>query len=471
MATSAIEDQAAELDAKISETIQFNQTMVGNARSEGRDVSPEEYERIKAGNERLKSYREQLAPLSDLLHVAAESHAKSAEISKAMQLVRQPELQQFSYRSAGHYVLDNIRAMRGDRAATERQEWYHRVAAHQTTTNAAGIVPQEIVEPVINFIDQSRPLVTALGVRQLEGGPNFFRPRVTTHTSVAKQSAEKAEFSSTAMVIDKLTAVVDTYGGYVNVARQLLDWSTPSAMDLIVCDLAAQYAIQTETAAAAQFLAAATAGTVIPTGATTADAVAAAVWAAVGTIYTTVQGGGRIIGVASPAMLAVIGPALTATAINNPQTTGFAIDYTSGLVGVDRRRPDLPVATPHRQHPARHVHRRGGGLRPDRRHPLRHRAVGGWCAGGLHGLLLGPHRRRRRDRQDHQDAMTTKATADEPAPQTTEEPAPQTTGPYVENVNGEVIDEALTNSWVAGVQYWNPADPDGPEGPEGPPEG
>lgn len=37
----------------------------------------------------------------------------------------------------------------------------------------------------------------------------------------------------------------------------------------------------------------------------------------------------------------------------------------------------------------------------------------------------------------------------------------------VENVNGEVIDEALPNAWVVGVQYVNPGDPDGPEGPLG----
>jgi HK97 family phage major capsid protein len=334
MAATAVEDQIDHYNAKILEQVTMNQTIVGNARAEGRDISPEEFETIKSGTELIKGYRNQVAPLTELVAVATESQQRSAEISKAMSLVRQPELQGFSYRSAGHYVLDSIKAIRGDRAAAERQEWFHRAAAHQTTTNAAGVVPQEVVGSVINFIDSSRPLVTALGVRQLEGGPQFFRPRVTTHTAVAKQTAEKAEFTSTAMVLDRLTATVDTYGGYVNVSRQILDWSSPSIMDIVVQDLAAQYAIQTETAAAVQFSAAATAGTTIPTGATTADAVAAAVWAAVGTIYTTIPNAGRIVGVASPSMLSAIGPALTATAINNQTNSGFMIaDYTSGLIG------------------------------------------------------------------------------------------------------------------------------------------
>ena len=341
-------------------------------------------------------------------------------------------------------------------------------AAHQTTTNAAGVVPQEVVGPVINFIDSSRPLVTALGPRQLEGGPNFFRPRVTTHTSVAKQTAEKAEFSSTAMVIDKLTATVDTYGGYVNVSRQIIDWSTPSIMDIVVGDLAAQYAIQTETAAAAQFLAAATAGTVIPTGATTADAVDAAVWAAVGTIYTTIPNAGRIVGVASPAMLAVIGPALTATAINNPTSSGFAIDYTSGQIGsiggvpiyLSPRLTGTALLVIHPS--AAEVYDQQIGMLSVVEPQCR------WCAGRLHGLLLGAHRRRRRHRQDHQDAVMAAKSAPPDEPQAEPAAAPQNRS---ENDNGEVIDEALVNAWVVGVQYVNPADPDGPEGRQGPSEG
>jgi hypothetical protein len=53
-------------------------------------------------------------------------------------------------------------------------------------------------------------------------------------------------------------------------------------------------------------------------------------------------------------------------------------------------------------------------------------------------------------------------------PQSEADPEPEAT---VGNVNGEVIDEALVNSWVAGVQYVNPADPDGPDGPENPAQG
>ena len=39
-----------------------------------------------------------------------------------------------------------------------------------------------------------------------------------------------------------------TYGGYVNVSRQNIDWSQPAIMDLVINDLASAYAQETETA-------------------------------------------------------------------------------------------------------------------------------------------------------------------------------------------------------------------------------
>ena len=169
-------------------------------------------------------------------------------------------------------------------------------------------------------------------------------------------------------------------------------------------------------------------------------------WAAVGTIYTTIPNAGRIVGVACPTMLAVIGPALTATAINNPNASGFTIDYTSGQVGSIGGipiylSPRLTGATLLIMHPAAaEVYDQIVGMlsvtEPSRRR----------CAGRLHGLLLGAHRRRRRHRQDHQDAMTDKKSAKDDA-ETKEGSKPQA----VENENGEVIDSPTVNAHVVGV--------------------
>ena len=332
---SIVDVDLAEVAADIERAEAFQNGLIEGAREGNRDLTDDEWEMYNRKTEqitKLNTRANNLRASKAQQEIAEERNREVADMQfKAQRRAARPDVE---YRSAGAYVLDTIRAVRGDRPAAERLEWFNRVAAHQTTTNASGIVPQEIVQPVINFIDASRPLVSALGPRPLEGGPQFFRPRVTTHTSVGKQSAEKAEFASQAMVIDKLTANVDTYGGYVNVSRQLIDWSTPAAMDIVVGDLAAQYALQTENAAAVQFQTAATAGTTLPTGANTPQEIAAAVWAAVGAIYTATQGAGRIIGVASPAMLGYIGPGFAPVNPQNAQSTGFsAVDFGSGLMG------------------------------------------------------------------------------------------------------------------------------------------
>jgi hypothetical protein len=50
------------------------------------------------------------------------------------------------------------------------------------------------------------------------------------------------------MKIDPLTVTKATYGGYVNLSFQNRDWTDPAILDLLVADLAAMYANQTDNA-------------------------------------------------------------------------------------------------------------------------------------------------------------------------------------------------------------------------------
>ena len=112
------------------------------------------------------------------------------------------------------------------------------------------------------------------------------RPKVTQHTNVAVQpTGEKNELVSQKMTIAKQTVTAETYGGYVNVSRQDIDWSTPAIMDIVIHDLAGKYGTVTEAALCAAAVAGATAGTTIPTGAPTTTALSNALW------------GGRVDGV------------------------------------------------------------------------------------------------------------------------------------------------------------------------------
>jgi len=188
------------------------------------------------------------------------------------------------YRSAGAFLVDYLRAHgimeRGvvDPGAAARVQ-QARVVANQTTADTPGILPTPIVGGVVSLIDANRPLITSLGgARGLGGipGTTFTRPKITQHTTVGVQAGEKTQLPSQKMTITPVSFAKSTYGGTVDISRQDIDWTSPAAWDILVRDLADVYAIQTETAIAADFKAKAT-GTAVSIG-TAATAITLAQW-------------------------------------------------------------------------------------------------------------------------------------------------------------------------------------------------
>jgi HK97 family phage major capsid protein len=316
--------------AEIEDRQQFIDSLVESA--QGGDLSDEKMELVTEARNRIARVNDLMAPLEEARRISGDSSERIAQLAKYMQ--QKPDgPKEVEYRSAGTYMLDVWRAQMGSDDARGRLDIYHRAAAHQTTADNPGLIPAPIVAPVVNFVDASRPLVNWLGAKQLPG-QNWSRPKVTQHTTVATQSAEKAELVSQKMTIGKIPATATTYGGYVNVSRQDIDFTQPGIMDVVISDLAAQYAIVTEAAAAAAYDAAATAGLALPTGANTADQLAASLWDAAGKIYTATKGAGRVAAFMAPSMLGAIGPLFPPIPAMPSQSPGFsAADFSSGLVG------------------------------------------------------------------------------------------------------------------------------------------
>jgi HK97 family phage major capsid protein len=323
----------ARIAGEIEEKQTFIDGIVEAAENEHRDLSSQEMEMVTRSRDRQSELNAQAGPMQEAARIALESRERIMQIGKLTG--DQPEKsREVSYRSAGEYVLDQWRSGLGDGDASRRLEMYNRAASHQTTADSPGLIPTPIVGPVVDFIDASRPLVTALGPRQLPG-QNWSRPKVTQHTTVGVQSGEKAELTSQKMTITKLTGTAVTYGGYVNVSRQSVDFTQPGVMDIVIQDLAGQYAIQTEQAASTTFAAAATAGATLPTGANTADQVAGALWAAAALIYTGTKGIGKVFAVVPPGLLGAWGSLFAPYGPMNQQGQGFsAANFSTGLAGV-----------------------------------------------------------------------------------------------------------------------------------------
>ena len=246
---------------------------------EGRDMVDAERSLLERSRQRIAELDAQIEPLQAFEDLRGAHGAGAADMlgngnggdpprvpARARQLGSERAVE---YRSAGEFMVDLIRARgimdRGnpDAAAMQRvaASYQSRAISDQKTSDTPGILPTPIVGQVVNLIDANRPLISSLGgAIGLAGipGATFTRPKITQHTLVGPQAGEKTLLPSQKMVISAISFAKATYGGTVDVSRQDIDWTSPSAWDILVKDLADMYAIQTETAVAAAFKTAAT---------------------------------------------------------------------------------------------------------------------------------------------------------------------------------------------------------------------
>jgi HK97 family phage major capsid protein len=331
----------AKFEAELEERNAFNNGLIGAAQDGDRDLSDNETELIQTSKKRIDIINSQLDTLRETRSTTIAARERARELSKEMmRLRREVDSGPVEYRSTGEYLTDYLAAQGGSKSAMERLELFNRAAAHQKTTDNPGVVPDPIVGDVINFIDASRPAVAFLGPRNLPSA-TWYRPKVTQRTSVAAQGSagapadEKAELVSQKMTITRLTGTAVTYGGYVNVSRQDIDFAQPSMLDVVVSDLAAQYAVQTEAALGTLLNAQANPVEVTGTAGTeTADTLTVALWTAAANVYTAVKGVGRLALIVPPSMLGRWGKLFAPINPQNAQSTGFqAGDFGSGVVG------------------------------------------------------------------------------------------------------------------------------------------
>jgi len=119
------------------------------------------------------------------------------------------------------------------------------------TTDIPGVLPLPIVQPVYNNFIGRRPVIDAIGAKAMpQGGKVFIRPEVTTHTSIGNQATENTALTQGTFVITDNQVTKGTYGGYVTLSEQSIDWSQPEIIGLVLDDMARIYANATDNVAA-----------------------------------------------------------------------------------------------------------------------------------------------------------------------------------------------------------------------------
>lgn len=254
----------------------FIDNLLSQVETDKRDLVDAERRNLEAAQERIKQIDDQVKPLEEF-EATRSAHSQSANRPAPTNRAdsgddgehrgggerRNLSVQDRAsapFRTSGEFVATQLRAAGNPQAGVEpdadaaRRMAEYRIA-HQTTADTPGLLPVEIVGPIHSDLDAARPFVNSIGARDggQSKGKKFLRPYVTQHTQVGKQTAEKSELPSRPLKIDTLEFNKETYGGALNVSRQDIDWTSPSAWDAIISDLQDQYGIFTEDGAAAEF--------------------------------------------------------------------------------------------------------------------------------------------------------------------------------------------------------------------------
>ena len=156
--------------------------------------------------------------------------------------------------------------------------------ADDTTTTAAGLVPDYLCSDIIGLINNSRPFVDSIASDPIGPyGMSVVYPKVVQRPDVNVQATEKTQVTSQAMDIDPITVDLITYAGASDVSLQLVERSQPSFLDRLFAELAGMYAERTDAAAAAAVVTAVDALTTNEAVVADLGASASATWAAFAT--------------------------------------------------------------------------------------------------------------------------------------------------------------------------------------------
>jgi HK97 family phage prohead protease len=120
------------------------------------------------------------------------------------------------------------------------------------TGDTPGLLNIPVLGPLFQDLNFVRPVVSAFGARAMPSTTSrqFVRPTITTHTSAALQSNQLDAVSATTMVIAANTVTKSTVAGQVTLSIQDIDFTDPSALQLVLNDLAGEVLIKTDDIAA-----------------------------------------------------------------------------------------------------------------------------------------------------------------------------------------------------------------------------
>jgi HK97 family phage prohead protease len=117
-----------------------------------------------------------------------------------------------------------------------------------TTADTPGILPEQIVGPVYDGLNAIRPFVSAIGVRAMpQSGATFRRPKITTRPVVTQQpTGQLNPLDPSTVGVSNTDISKLTFGTYVTLSEQDLDWTDPNSLAIVLDQLAIAYGQATD---------------------------------------------------------------------------------------------------------------------------------------------------------------------------------------------------------------------------------
>lgn len=151
----------------------------------------------------------------------------------------------FKLPTAGEFIAATIQ---GGSVLAEMSARIQAAAPNITTADTPGILPEIITGSVYDGLNPIRPFVTAIGTRAMpQSGATFRRPKITVRPVVTQQPTGQLNTLDPSTVtvanndISKLT-----FGTYVTMSEQDLDWSDPASINIVLNQLAIAYGQATD---------------------------------------------------------------------------------------------------------------------------------------------------------------------------------------------------------------------------------
>jgi HK97 family phage major capsid protein len=210
---------------------------------------------VTTRQERLDSLNAELVRENEIADLSQRVEPNGHQVPSA-RVTSEPEV----YRKTGNvsYFRDLYRAqhmnnrdsvdrlVRNDRAMADNTEY-----RALTTVDGAGgdfVPPLWMVQDFIELARAGRVVADQVRHQNLPGGTDTISlPRLATGTAVAEQATQNTAVQNTDATTNSVSAAVTTIAGQQVISQQLLDQSPVNMDDVLLADLAADYAIKLDT--------------------------------------------------------------------------------------------------------------------------------------------------------------------------------------------------------------------------------